>query len=621
MPLLFWDFRSLFPLLTRKLSSLKPLWQVLSRRRRRQLLGLQVLSLTAAASEVANLGALLPFLRLLGNPDEGLKPLGPLAAPLRALPQQHQLLGLGLAFMAVVVGSTVLRVFTIRFQLRLAALISADLGEKVFSAVLQKPFVWHLQHNSSSVLGHLTKDVDQVTGSIQSLLIVVVNLAIVILLGGSLIALAPNVMLVVSILLFGFYLLVFRLTRRTLRLDGERITSNYPKSMQVVQEGLGGIRDILLDRSQSFFLQTYKLYNSEYRLAGASVNTKFQVPRYLIEGFAVILIVGLSLILSASGQGIERQLPLLGTLVLGAYRLLQPLQQCFTSISGLVANNPSLQRLQPFLNVTSSSPPHIQRVSDQLPALSNSSPLIHLVRVSFRYSSEGPWVLRGLDLAIHPGERLAFVGSTGSGKSTTSDLILGLLAPSKGQVLVHGLDLHGSPWHVAAWQRRVAHVPQQIYLSDASFAANIAFGVQAEEIDQQRVRVAAEQARIAELIESSRDGYATVVGERGVRLSGGQRQRIGIARALYKQAELLVLDEATSALDNRTEAEVMEAIDGLDRTITVVMIAHRLSTVQRCDRIVLLEQGRIVGLGSYRELEAGNAAFHALASLREPISP
>ena len=185
---------------------------------------------------------------------------------------------------------------------------------------------------------------------------------------------------------------------------------------------------------------------------------------------------------------------------------------------------------------------------------------------------------------------------------------------------MHGQDLQATPALVAAWQQRVAHVPQSIYLSDSSFAANIAFGVPAAQIDQRRVRQAAEQARIAELIESSSEGYATVVGERGVRLSGGQRQRIGLARALYKQAELLVLDEATSALDNRTEAEVMEAIESLDRQITVILIAHRLSTVQRCDRILLLEQRRIAGLGTYAELLAGNGAFQRLARERAPLS-
>ncbi len=603
------------------LRNLAPLWRALSPRRRRQLLGLQVLSLAAAAGEVANLGALLPFLRLLANPGEGLRALGPLAAPLRALPEQHLLLGLGLGFMAVVVVSTTLRVLAIRSQLRLSALITADLGEQVFAAVLRRPFAWHLRHNSSSVLGLLTKDVDQVNGSIQALLLVVVNLAVVVLLGGSLIALAPGLMLVIGALLAGFYLLVFRFTRGALRADGERLSSNYQGSLQMAQEALGGIRDLLLDRSQPFFQEVYRSRNLAFRLAGAAINIKAQVPRYLIEGFAVVLIVGLSLTLALAGQGIERQLPLLGTLALGAYRLLQPLQQCFNSLSTLQANQASLQRLQPYLG----QPPAVQSTlpAEGLPPRGGvpGRPLVQLVGVSFRYGSDGPWVLRDLNLAVAAGERIAFVGSTGSGKSTTSDLILGLLAPSEGQVLVQGQDLQARPGLVAAWQRRVAHVPQQIYLSDASFAANIAFGVPADRIDHQRVRRAAEQARIAELIEANPQGYAAVVGERGVRLSGGQRQRIGIARALYKRAELLVLDEATSALDNRTEAEVMAAIEALDRQITVILIAHRLSTVERCDRVVLLEQGRISAIGSFRELARCHTDFQALAQHSDSITP
>lgn len=595
-----------------KLRALSPLWQGLSRRRRRQLLGLQILSLAAAAGEVANLGALLPVLRMLANPAEGLRGLGPLASPLRALPEQHLLLSLGLGFVLVVALSTTLRVMTIRVQLRLTALIAADLGEQVFAAVLQRPFPWHLQHNTSTVLAYISNDVDQLRQSIQAFLIVVANLAIVLLLGGSLIALAPWLMPAIGALLAGFYLLVFHFTRGTLRSDGQRATAMYQTSLQVVQEALGGIRDVLLDRSQPFFLENYRSRIRSFRLAAASINVKAQVPRYLIEGFAVVLIVAITLTLALQGYGIEQQLPLLGGLALGAYRLLQPLQQCFVSLSNLQANQASLQRLQPFLvNCAATQPGRLPLLPD-LAAPSEKVPLLQLEQLSFRYSPEGPWVLRDLELAIQLGERIAFVGSTGSGKSTTSDLILGLLKPTQGRVLAHGQDLQATAGLVAAWQQHVAHVPQSIYLSDASFAANIAFGVPEEQIDHRRVQQAAEQAQIAELIESSKEGYATVVGERGVCLSGGQRQRIGLARALYKQAVLLVLDEATSALDNRTEAEVMAAIEGLDRQITVILIAHRLSTVQSCDRILLMEQGHIAGLGSYHELLAGNAAFQRL---------
>lgn len=587
------------------------LWETVSPRRRRQLLSFQVLSLMAAAGEVINLGALLPFLRILANPSVGLKALGTVAAPLQALPDQHLLLGFGLVFMVVVALSTALRVVTMCIQMRLAALIGADLGDRVFAAVLQKSFPWHQQHNSSSVLGYLTKDVDVVSGSIQVLLQLMVNLAIVILLGASLIALTPGVMVAVIALLAGFYVLVFRFTRGNLRADGERYTSNYQSSLQVAQESLGGIRDVLLDKSQHYFLEAFGSRNRAYRLAAASGSIKIQAPRFLIEGFAVLLIVSLSLFLAASGRGIEQQLPLLGALSLGAYRLLQPLQGCFSAISSLQANQASLQRLQPFLQ----APTSLQRPLSvhSLPPPRAEAPLLQLAGVCFRYRSTGPFVLRDLDLSIRSGERLAFVGSTGSGKSTTSDLILGLLAPSQGKVFVHGADLHCTPGLVAAWQRRVAHVPQQIYLCDASFTANIAFAVPETQIDFRRVRQAAEQARITRLIEDSPEGYSTVVGERGVRLSGGQRQRIGIARALYRQAELLVLDEATSALDSRTEAEVMKAIEALDRQLTVILIAHRLSTVRNCDRIVVLEHGRITGIGSFEELVSSHGGFRAMA--------
>ena len=592
------------------------LWQALSTKRRKQLLALQVLSMAAAAGEVANLGALLPFLRLLANPAEGLRALGPLAQPLRVLPQQHLLLSLGLGFMVVVVVSTALRVFATRSQLRLSALITADLGEQVFAVVLQRPYAWHLRTNSSAVLSYLTQDVAVVLACVQSLLLLGMNALIVLLLSSSLIAIAPGVMLVVGALLAAFYVVVFRFTKGQLRSDGAVALQEYQRSMQIAQEGLGGIRDILLDRSQTSFLQAYRFSNQRLNLAQAAINIKAQVPRYLIEGFAMVLIVGVSLALALQDQGIERQLPLLGTLALGAYRLLQPLQQCFGAVSSLQANQLALQRLAPFLGAQSVPVQDVDPRSlpfASRPSARSDQPLVRLQGVSFRYEEEGPWVLRDLNLAIQPGERLAFVGTTGSGKSTISDLILGLLRPSEGQLLLSGSDLHATPGLIGAWQTRVAQVPQHIYLSDASFANNIAFGVAEDQIDLHRVLKAAEQARIAELIESSVDGYNTLVGERGVKLSGGQRQRIGIARALYKQAELLVLDEATSALDNRTEAEVMAAIESLDRQITVILIAHRLSTVERCDRVVLLEQGRIGGCGTYEQLKAHHKTFQELS--------
>jgi ATP-binding cassette subfamily B protein len=206
-----------------------------------------------------------------------------------------------------------------------------------------------------------------------------------------------------------------------------------------------------------------------------------------------------------------------------------------------------------------------------------------------------PEVLQGIDLEIRRGGRIGIIGSTGSGKSTTLDLLMGLLLPSAGRILVDGEDLHDPehPERLSAWRASIAHVPQSIYLADSSIAENIAFGLPIDQIDMLKVRLAAEQAQLSGFIESSPSGYSSFVGERGIRLSGGQRQRIGIARALYKRCQVLVFDEATSALDNQTEVDVMEAIEGLSKDLTIVMIAHRLSTVQRCDRVIRLEQGQI----------------------------
>jgi ATP-binding cassette subfamily B protein len=457
------------------------------------------------------------------------------------------------------------------------------------------------------------QEVDQVAGSIQAFLLLLINSVIVLLLGTTLIALSPDSMPAMAALLALFYGVVFKFTRATLKVDGEKLSNNYQKSIQAAQEALGGIRDVILDQTQSFFLESYIHSYRNYRLASASINSKAQVPRFLIEAFVVILIVGFSLTSVLSGNSLNQQLPMLGVIVMGAYRLLQPLQQCFASVSNLQAQSASFQKLRPFLQEDNSSIPVNSQLTSLADRLSSTGPLIRFDKLCYRYTNSGPWVLSNLDLSINPGERIGFVGSSGSGKSTTCDLILGLLTPTKGKLLVHGQNPHNNPLLMQAWQKHIAHVPQHIFLADASFASNIAFGVSPQHIDYQRLHSAAQQAQIADLIENSQDGYSTVIGERGVRLSGGQRQRIGLARALYKNAEMLILDEATSALDNRTEHEVMQAVATLSRQITVIIIAHRLSTIRQCDRLFYLDQGAISGIGTYDELISENASFRSLA--------
>jgi ATP-binding cassette subfamily B protein len=233
--------------------------------------------------------------------------------------------------------------------------------------------------------------------------------------------------------------------------------------------------------------------------------------------------------------------------------------------------------------------------------------------VRFRYLDNGPWVINDINLTIPKGSRVGFVGATGGGKSTTIDLLMGLLKPTEGRIVVDGQTISGE--RLRAWQRAIAHVPQSIFLADTTLAENIALGVPKNDIDMEKVKHATRQAQIADFIENQAEGYDAFVGERGIRLSGGQRQRIGIARALYKDASVLVFDEATSSLDNQTEQAVMNSIEGLHRDLTILIIAHRLTTVQRCDLIVELANGRVVAQGPYEELMERSLSFRKMASI------
>jgi ABC-type bacteriocin/lantibiotic exporter with double-glycine peptidase domain len=322
----------------------------------------------------------------------------------------------------------------------------------------------------------------------------------------------------------------------------------------------------------------------------------------VMEALGMVLIATFAYALSPQPGGVGAALPILGALALGAQRLLPLLQQLYGNWTFVAGSQAAL------IDV-------LDLLEQPLPDDANqptSAPLefrdeIHFDNLHFQYGSEGPWVLSGINLTIPKGARIGFVGSTGSGKSTALDLLMSLLEPTQGRILVDGQPISGK--HRRAWQRAIAHVPQSIYLADASIAENIAFGVPPDQIDLDRVRQAANQAQIAEFIEGRPEGYSAIVGERGIRLSGGQRQRIGIARALYKQATVLIFDEATSALDSSTEEAVMSAIESLNRDLTILIIAHRITTLRHSDLIVQLERGKIILQGSYEQFVESNPSF------------
>ncbi len=382
------------------------------------------------------------------------------------------------------------------------------------------------------------------------------------------------------------YAVVITMTRHRMKTYSQTISREQNLVIKALQEGLGGIRDVLIDGTQSAYCNSYRKADLSLRRARSNVAIISMIPRYGIEALGMILIAVLAYTLAGSESGIAGAIPVLGALALGAQRLLPVLQQGYSSFSAMRSGRTELNDALDLLEQP--LPPH---ADEPFPEPIPFKHHIRLENLSFRYVKDTPMVLQNIDLTIPKGSRVGFIGTTGSGKSTLLDLIMALLHPSHGRLMID--DVVITEKNQRAWQAHIAHVPQAIFLADTTITNNIAFGVPSEEIDHVRVRNAAQQAQIAETIESWDKQYNTMVGERGVRLSGGQRQRIGIARALYKQADVIVLDEATSALDNETESVVMDAINNVSETITVLIVAHRLTTLKSCTKVIVLENGEI----------------------------
>lgn len=591
---------------------LSRLWRHLSRRRQRQfgmLLGLMVIS---AFAEVVSLGAVLPFIGILTAPERVFShPIIADVVQAWGIATADQLvLPITIAFVSAALIAGSIRIVLLWVTTRLAVVSGADLSIEVYRRTLYQPYRVHVARNSSDTISGITSKVDiTVFGVLLPLLTLISSIVLLMAVMVALIAIDPMIALVATVGFGASYGLITWLTRHRLARNSQRIAYEQTQVIKALQEGLGGIRDVLLDGTQTVYCDVYR--QADYPLRRAHGNNIFisGSPRFAMEALGIVLIATLAYILSRQAGGLATALPVLGALALGAQRLLPALQQIYSAWANIAGSHASLAGT-------------IELLDQPLPAevLEPTAPLlfqkgIHFNGVRFRYTSDGPWVLDGLNLMIPKGARVGFVGSTGSGKSTALDLLMGLLMPTEGELLVDGNPISGN--RIRAWQQTIAHVPQSIFLADTTLAENIALGVPRDAIDLSRVQQAARQAQIAGFIESRPEGYNAFVGERGIRLSGGQRQRIGIARALYKQATVLIFDEATSALDTATEQSVMDAIEGLHRDLTILLIAHRLTTVRRCDTIVELERGRVVAQGTYKQMLECSPSFRSVARVVE----
>ena len=581
------------------IGALRDLFRQLSSRRRRALLALLPLMLVGALAELFALGALLPFLAAIADPTGSpvLAAVRPALDLLGAQTPRQVLYLLTAVFAFAVLAGAALRLVLLRATARFVYGVAYELGVKLYADTLAQPYVYHTQSNSSEIIGSIGKAEMVINGFLMPLMNAAVAAVIACFIVAGLIAIDPVVALASGVGFAAVYLFASFATRGRLRLNSRIIASAQGSRVRAMQEGLGGIRDVLIDRSQGVFVETYERAEASFRQAQARTAFLATAPRFVVEGVGMVLIALVAVAVAGRPGSLAGAIPVLGALALGAQRLLPLIQQIYNGWALATGNRQNLLDVVALL----------RRPAAKDAAAGEALPFeetIRLDRVGYTYARGRLPALHEVSLEIPKGARVGIAGKTGSGKSTLMDLVIGLLEPTEGEILIDGVKLSAA--NRAAWQRNIAHVPQAIFLADASLAENIAFGVKPEAIDRERERREAEQAELCEVIAALPNGYDTRVGERGIQLSGGQRQRIGIARALYKQASVLVFDEATSALDTETETAVMDAIGRLARTLTILIIAHRVTTLEGCDMIVRLEAGRTRTAIAPR-LETGNA--------------
>ena len=568
------------------------LWQQIKPIRQFHLILLFCMMFITSIAEIISIGAIFPFLGALTSPKTVMTNefLNSIFNSININNESQVLLPLTILFVSTLIISGIMRYALLWFQTKLSFSIGADLSFNMFNNVLYQPYRNHLESNSSEVISIVINKANDVTSQVlMPLLTILSSIIMILMIVGTIFVISPYVS-IVSIIGFGFiYLIIIRITKSRLTSSSIIINRESIRVIKVLQESLGNIRDVIIDGSQKIYLNLFKSSDLSLRDAKASITIIGSSPRFGMEAFGMSMIAVVAYNISTSSQHnfSTNSIPILGSIALGAQRILPVLQLAFTSWTLIRGCKSSLEDALEILEMRVINEDSNDTSLNEF----NFNYSINLENVCFSYNEDNK-VLNEISLKIKKGSKIGIIGTTGSGKSTLLDIIMGLLNPTSGVLSID--DIVINPNNVKYWQKKIAHVPQSIYLSDCSIAENIAFGIEKSNIDYDLVRSSAKMAMISEIIESWNDKYNTIVGERGVKLSGGQRQRIAIARAFYKKAEVLILDEATSALDSDTESSVMDSIENFGTNLTIIIVAHRVTTLNKCDYIVKVVNGTIL---------------------------
>ena len=590
---------------------LRKFLDLLSSTERKQAGLLLVMILVMALLDMVGVASIMPFMAVLANP-ELVETNGFMSAAFHASSQfgittvEQFLFLLGICVFVLLVASLSFKALTSFVQARFTLMREYSIGRRLVEGYLHQPYSWFLSRHSADLGKTILSEVSTVIGNgVTPMMNLIAQGAVAIALLMLLILVDPQLAIIVGLTLATAYALIFRATRGLLeRIGRERVIANQGR-FTAVSEAFGASKDVKVGGLEHAYIQRFADPAQTYARHQATAQVISQLPRFALEAIAFGGMLLVVLYLMARSGTFASALPIIALYAFAGYRLMPALQQIYGAVTQLRFAGPALDSLH--TDLMSLKPEYPNQTSDTI-ALQEA---ITLNNITYHYPDAQRAALKGVSLSIPARSTVGLVGSTGSGKTTTVDLILGLLTAQEGTLEVDGQTI--TEHNRRAWQRAIGYVPQPIYLADDTVAANIAFGLDAKDIDQNAVERAAKIANLHEFVANELpQQYQTTVGERGVRLSGGQRQRIGIARALYQNPQVLILDEATSALDNLTEQAVMEAVNNLGQDITIILIAHRLSTVRQCDQIYLLERGEVKACGTYDELGAGSQQFAAM---------
>lgn len=592
---------------------IKQLFAVLTPAQRKSYYFLQVFVILMAIMEIVGVASIVPFMALVGDMDQLNQDsiFGKAYVASGINTEFKFVLILGICVLMMLVIASAVSIFTIWRLTKFAHKTGAELGDRLYSYYLKKDWLFHASGNSSNLIKKIATETPRTTqGIIVQLMQMNAKIVLAIFVTVSVFFYDPKVALSGFLVFSLAYILLFSVVKIRLQKNGKILSEVYQSRFGLMNEGFGGIKDILLLGRDLDFIYRFKETGRKMAYSLGNNAALAQAPRYFIElvAFGSIILLVIYLFVSHNGD-LGMIIPSLTVYAIASVKILPAFQQIYSSIADIRANIAAFESIQPDLVDSLKTEEFIIKNDKKILSPKHK---ITIENVSFNYDKKEEFALNKLNIEIPVKNVIGIVGSSGSGKSTLIDIFLGLIRPKKGHLKVDDtvIDNHNK----RSWQNNIGFVAQSIFLSDSSIAENVAFGIPKDEIDTERVLKSLDLAHLIELVDSFKDGIYTQVGERGVQLSGGQRQRIGIARSLYHGAEILIFDEATSSLDGITEKMIMQAIHEFSGEKTIILIAHRLKTVEKCDQIFFMDKGRVVDQGTYTELFEKNKHFRNMAN-------